>query len=1021
MFRLSIPGHRLVAVLALVGGLAVSFRAAAADQPRDQQIADLEKQLADLQKQLDTLKGKGKSASPTAAQKPLTFADADTWRSVRAAALSPDGKWFAHRVGAAEGESDLILRNGADGKETKFPGGGGFGLMSFSLDSKWFGFTYSPPTKTGGVAALLGAARPKSKVVLVNLGTGEKTEIEGASSFRFNGEAVTHVAFRKVVESAAATAAPTGSAAPTGAPAPAASSASGSDLVLRELATGVDFVLGNVADYEFDKKGNWLVTVIDASGQIGNGVHLRDMKTGAEYPVEAGKAGYRGLAFNDETTAFTVTKAVDDTGYERKWVSVVGFTDLGPKPTKTVYDPKDDKDFPKDMAISPGRGASWTEALDGFTFGIAERKKASEKKETAPAPKEAGKKDDEKKDEAKEGKKGKKGFTPPSGSDGKPDLVVWHWKDERLQPMQEKQAAADRVVVYSGVYWTKDKKFVRLADDSLRQVTLAAKQKYAIGRDTKPYEYMSYLNGKLFTDIVVIDPKTGTKKKVVEKLASLFGGGATVSTSPLGTHFLYYKDGHYHVCDMASGKSVNVSEKVEASFVDTEDDHNFDKMARPAYGWSRDGKFVLLSDGWDVWRVSADGSGGANLTENGKKDGIRYANLFQYDFDNKPGIDLTRPAYTHLFGEWTKKSGVGRIDPSKAGVNVLLWDDGAYNMSGQFQPVPPLKARKAEVFAFTRQTAVDYPDYYVADASFKGGKKVTDANPQQKDYLWTPGAKLVEYKGVGGKKLQGTLVLPANYEPGKKYPTIVYIYEKLSQETHKYRPPQTGAISSVYPSNGYAVLMPDITYRLNDPGQSAVECILPALDAAIATGIVDPDKMALHGHSWGGYQTAFLVTQTNRFKCAIAGAALTDLVSMYSLVYNNVGMANQPIFESSQGRFTGGYWDLQDAYIRNSPVHFAKNVQTPLLLLHNDKDGAVDFTQGVEYYNTLRRLQKPVVMLQYKGENHGLLKPENRKDYAARMKEFFDHHLMGKPAPDWWATGVPHLKMEEHLKGRGKP
>jgi dipeptidyl aminopeptidase/acylaminoacyl peptidase len=330
----------------------------------------------------------------------------------------------------------------------------------------------------------------------------------------------------------------------------------------------------------------------------------------------------------------------------------------------------------------------------------------------------------------------------------------------------------------------------------------------------------------------------------------------------------------------------------------------------------------------------------------------------------------------------------------------------------------PAKARNAEVFAFTRQTAVDYPDYYLTDGSFKDPKKVTDANPQQKDYLWTAGTKLIEYKGVDGKRLQGVIHLPANYEPGKKYPTIVYIYEKLSQGMHQYQPPSLNGIGSYWTSNAYAVLNPDIAYRLNDPGVSAKECILPALDAAIATGVVDGDKMALHGHSWGGYQTAFMVTQTNRFKCAIAGAALTDLVSMYSLVYNNVGMANQPIFESSQGRFTGGYWDLQDAYLRNSPVYFAKNVQTPLLLLHNDKDGAVDFTQGVEYYNTLRRLQKPVVMLQYRGENHGLARPENRKDYAIRMKEFFDHHLMGKPAPDWWKEGVPYIKMDEHLKNR---
>jgi acetyl esterase/lipase len=983
--------RRGLAALVLFGALVATLRAEDPPKAGEKEIADVEKQIADLQKKLDELKAKG-TTTPAAAKKPLTLAEVETWRSIRLAALSPDGKWFAYRVGANQGGDDVILRNVADGKETKFSNAGAIGVTVFSLDSKWFGFTSAPTGK--------GIVRPKAKVVLVNLATGEKTEIEGASSFRFNGEAATHIAYRKVTE------APTGPSAP-GSAAPGAAAPTppvGTDLVLRDLAAGTDFVLGNVAEFDFDKKGDLLVVLIDAAGQIGNGVHLRDMKTGAVHPVETGKASYHGLTWNEETTAFTVTKGTDEPEFETKRASVIGFTDLGPKPTKTVFDPKDDKDFPKDMAITGS--AAWTDALDGFTFAIAARKK---KGEVAPPPKEIK---TDAKDEPKQGKKGFPGGAS-GGESGKPDLVVWHWKDERLQPMQEKQAGDDRAVTYRAAYWTKEKKFVRLSDEKLKQVILTAKQKFAIGRDTKPYEYMSYLTGKLFTDVYVIDPRTGARKKAVEKLVSLFGGGASLSPSPVGTHFLYYKDGHYHVYDMAAGTSANVTEKVPAAFVDTEDDHNVDKPARPSFGWSRDGKFVMLSDGWDVWSVAADGSGGTNLTGNGKTDGIRYRGLSQFDPEPKPGIDLTRPVYVSLYGEWTKKDGLGRIDPSKTGVTVLLWGDCVYG--------PPVKARKADVFAYTRQTEVECPDYYATDNTFKSANKLTDANPQQKNYKWSAGARLIDYKGVGGKRLQGALFLPADYEPGKKYPTIVYIYEKLSQNMHRYQPPAVNAIGSIYTSAGYAVLMPDITYRLNDPGMSAVECVLPALDAAVATGIVDGSKLALHGHSWGGYQTAFLVTQTDRFKCAIAGAALTDLVSMYSSVYWNAGMANQPIFESSQGRFTGGYWDEQEAYLRNSPVFHAKDVKTPLLLLHNDKDGAVDFTQGVEYYNTLRRLQKPVVMLQYKGENHGLVKPENRKDYAVRMREFFDHFLMGKPAPDWWTEGVPHLKMDDHLKGRPKP
>ena len=274
-----------------------------------------------------------------------------------------------------------------------------------------------------------------------------------------------------------------------------------------------------------------------------------------------------------------------------------------------------------------------------------------------------------------------------------------------------------------------------------------------------------------------------------------------------------------------------------------------------------------------------------------------------------------------MSGEWTKKSGIGRIDPNKPGVIKLLWGDYSYGL--------PVKARTRGRLAVSRQTTIDCPNYYLTDGTFKDVKKATDANPQQKDYLWSSGAKLVEYQGAGGKKLQGTLFLPAGYEPGKKYPTVVYIYEKLSQGMHQYSAPtyRGGFNKSIYTSNGYAVLIPDITYRINDPGKSSVECMLPALDAAVATGIVDSDRVGLHGHSWGGYQTAFAITQTNRFKAAIAGAPLTDLVSMYSSVYWNTGSANQPIFESSQGRFTAGYWDQLDAYIRNSPVYFAKNVK----------------------------------------------------------------------------------------------
>jgi dipeptidyl aminopeptidase/acylaminoacyl peptidase len=286
---------------------------------------------------------------------------------------------------------------------------------------------------------------------------------------------------------------------------------------------------------------------------------------------------------------------------------------------------------------------------------------------------------------------------------------------------------------------------------------------------------------------------------------------------------------------------------------------------------------------------------------------------------------------------------------------------------------------------------------------------------------WTPGARLIEYTcDNGGGRHQAVLYLPAGYEQGKKYPMLTYIYEKLSQEFNVYSEPNATRYSnpSVFTSRGYVFLKPDIVYHVNDPGRSAVWCVVPAVKAAIATGIVDPARIGLQGHSWGGYQTAFITTQTKIFKTAIAGAPLTDMVSMAGSVYWNSGGSDNAIFIASQGRFTGGPNDVPEAYTRNSPQQFAQNLSNPLMILHDDRDGAVDFNQGITYYNHLRNLGKDVVLLEYVGENHGLTRPANQKDYALRMTEWFDTFLRDQPAPDWLKDGVPRLKMEEHLRER---
>jgi len=927
-----------------------------------------------------------------ASPRPIGLLDILSWKAIRGAVLSPDGQWFAYLLSPQEGDAEFIVRQTKGTKEYKFPvGEARFGNMGFSDDSKFCAFMIYPTAKE---AKALRRERktPESgaKAALLNLTSGDKLEFDKIKSFAFSRENPGWLAFLKN--------APEGQAREK-------EKWSGADLILRELATAKDLTFGNVSEFAFDKKGQWLAMIIDAYGQGGNGVAVRNMATGVVSSLDSDKANFKSLVWTEKGEALACLKGKEEKGFEDKFYSVVGFTGFVPAPAqkgapqtpggiqKAAYDPKDDKAFPQSMSISPNRPPQWTDDLDAILFGIYEPKK---KEEGAKGPGAA----------ADQPAPPAAAPAPAESDEDIPDLVLWHWQDKRLQSQQQVEASRDQSFSYLAEYRVKDKKFIRLADEDVRQVSAAPKQRFAVGLDNRAYELEANLDGRRKQDVYVIDMKTGARKLALKECRNYY------MPSTDGTHFLYYEDGHFFTYDMTAGKSYNLTKDVPASFVNEDDDHNVVKPPDFPVGWNKDGQFVVLSDGWDMWSVPVHGgTKGVNLTVNGAKDQIRYQRRIQIDPEEK-GIDLTKPIYVVTYGEWTKKAGFSFIEKGKPAPTVLLWEDAGF---GGIQ-----KARKAEVYLYTRDTFKEYPNYYVTDALLKSGRKITDANPQQKDFLWTSGSLLIDYKSAKGDKLQAALFLPANYETGKRYPTLVYYYEKMSQQLNRYtQPSSNGFNKSVYTSNGYAVLMPDITYKINDPGMSAVWCVLPALDAAAASGVVDRSKVGLQGHSWGGYQTAFLVTQAD-FAAAVAGAPLTNLISMYSSIYFNTGGANQAIFESSQGRFKGGYWDNLEAYQRNSPVYYAAKVKTPLIILHNDKDGAVVWNQGIEYYNTLRRLKKPVIMFQYVGENHGLAKAANQKDYTVRMKEFFDHYLKGGPAPKWLTEGIPYLKMKDDLKVRAK-
>jgi dipeptidyl aminopeptidase/acylaminoacyl peptidase len=961
---------------------------------------------------------------PLAAQnvpkRALELDDILSFRALGATAFSPNGQWFAYRLSPLQGDSEVTLRATSGATEHKFPvGQGGGGAVAFSEDSAWAAITIAPTRREA--QANTRARRPnQNNVTIVSLATGEKTTVPKIRRYVFNGEMGGWIAMHRyapVAAGAAAAPAPGGGRGGRGGRgggaaagnAPRDTRPRGTDLILRDLSTGAELSIGNVSEFAFNKSGRYLALVIDAAEQIGNGIQIRDMQTGAISPLETSQSFYERLSWAEEGDALVALRGKDDRQYRERLFSVVGFGGFGSAAelVKVEYDPAADKSFPAGMSISGNRTPQWTEARDALIFGIAPLTRV---------PRPAGGRGAAGGEGAGEGRGAGAGRGADAGDDDasteRPNLVIWHWKDPRLQSMQEVQENRDRQFNYVTMYRPGEQTLVRIADEEVPDVTVSGRGRWAIGTSDDAYELEGNLTGRRFRDIYAIDTRTGQKTTIKKNLR--WGNSA----SPDGTKYLYYEDRHFHVYDIEAGTTRTITEGVPSTFVNMDSDVNVVDPPSNVIGWTSDNAHVLISDLWDVWKVPvAAGAPAVNLTVNGKKDQIRYRSRLRIDPDER-GIDLGTRQYFSAMSEWTKRAGYGVLEPGKTGLDLLLWEDASI---GRLQ-----KAEKADVWIYSREAPTEPTAIYVTDASLAKGRKIVDTAAESAPYHWTAGAQLLTYtnnhpNAKSRVQLQASLYLPANYEPGRQYPMVVYIYERLTQGHFTFgRPTANGFNRQAYTSNGYAVLQPDIRYYVNDPGMSAYWALVPAVQAAIKTGVVDPKRVGLHGHSWGGYQTAFTITQTDLFAAAVAGAPLTNMISMYSILYKNTGGTNGAIFESSQGRFTGGPWEEWQAYTRNSPVAHATSVKTPLVILHNDQDGAVDFTQGIEYFNTLRRLGKPVILLEYPGENHGLSRPANQQDYTIRMKEFFDHHLKGAPAPEWLEYGVPRLKMQEHIDQRLK-
>lgn len=922
----------------------------------------------------------------TQEKKPLTHEVYDSWKSITQPRISPDGNWVLYLETPQDGDAEMVAIELSTGKEYKHTiGYSGEGTDSeraanarFSYDSDYAGFLIFPSQEEVEEAEKEEKKKKeklKKKLGIMDLSTGQVEVFERVKTFKFPEEAGGWVAYLKEApekeeEKKEEKGEEKKKEAEKEEEEEEKEKKYGTPLVLRSLEEGNEKTFESVLKYRFTKDGKYLLyTVSSQENPDSDGVYSHNPGEDSSTPLLTGEGNYKKWAMDEEETRLAFLTDRDDYEAEEPTFNLYGWN-VGDEKASLWVSHTSTPDFPKGMAVSDKSDVSFTE--DGWTvmFGIKEIPEEKEEKE-------------EKEEE-------------------KAQFDLWHWDDPFPQPQQKKMADEVRNNTWESVYHLKSKSFVKLADEDIRDVRISDKGKIAFGQTLWPYsKKLAYFGS--FYDVYVVDPHTGEKTLVKKELY----GRARLS--PEGRYVYWFENKDWHTYDIASQTVKNVTKDIEVPFERQEWDRPSPPYPYGVAGWTENDSSVLLYDRFDVWEIEPDGSKARMMTEGyGRENQLsfRYVRL-------DPEEETIDPQKTLLFqvtNQDTMARGFysDRVEGEKTPKKLLMGDK-------YFRR--PRKAEKTDKLLYGRMAFDEYPDLWVSDLKFSSPQKITDLGRQMDPYIWGK-AELREFKSDDGMPLKGILVKPDNFDPDKKYPLMVYIYETLHTMHHYFRHPSPGTSISFpyYVSNGYILWIPDIEYHTGYPGQDALKCVLPGIQMLIREGYIDPDSIGIQGHSWGGYQIAYMITQTNLFAAAEGGAPVSNMISSYNGIRWGSGMVRQFQYEHTQSRIGGSLWEYPLRYMENSPIFWADEIQTPIMFMHNDDDGAVPWYQGIEFIMALRRLEKEAYMFNYNGEPHGLRKRVNQKDWTLRMQQFFDHHLKGAPMPDWMKNGIQAWEKEKEKK-----
>lgn len=889
----------------------------------------------------------------------------ELWRTIGTRALSPNGQWVLYTLEGETAETELVIREVQTEREIRVPRGAG---AQFTRDGGFALYTIRPDT---AVVRALREARtpaaemPRDTLAILALGTGNVTKHPDVRTWRVPAEVGGWVFYHLDPQGSIESSDATGAAPRNG------------TLVMRNLATGAETRFPDVANFSFPGDAARVILQENPRDAEEGTVRLRTFIPGDASPpalIFEGPGAVRSvtLASGADQLLFVHTPPTEN---EAPAQPVVRLWQMGASETRVILT-NGQAGIPDGWSLADAGSFSFSENGERVLFST---------QPPAVAPSE---------------------LTPLQA---RVDVEIWHWQDPDLMTVQNLRVNQERRRSFAAVLHLSSGRIVQLADDQLPSVTITERGdgRLAIGVDNGPYRIEGSWESPNYTDVYLVDVESGARTPFLTRTQG------TPSLSPGGRYLTSYQPGEraWFAHDLTTGSVRSISAAIPYPVHNEDHDSPSNPGSYGSGGWLEGDEAILLYDRFDVWAVDPSGAfAPRNLTRGaGRAQSTRFR-IVRLGGESGP-FAANAEVWLSAFSPRTKQAGFFRTDLSGARSPAsVVFEDRKFST--------PVKAADADVFLYSQETFVDFPDLWVSAPDFRNRRRISHANPQQADYRWGT-AELMEWVSADGIPLQGVLMKPEDFDPTRKYPMVVYFYERWSDGLHDHYPlvPHRSRIAfPMYTSDDYIVFIPDIVYRDGYPGEGGLNAVNPGIFKLIEAGFVDRERIALQGHSWGGYQIAFMVTRSqNLYRAAAAGAPVANMTSAYGGIRRETGLVRQFQYERTQSRLGGTLWDMPMRYIENSPLFWADKIETPLLIMHNDADGHVPWEQGIELFVALRRLSKPAWMVNYRGEPHWPTTFPNRVDWNVRMKQFFDHFLKDAPPPSWMVDGIPAVRRGETL------